>query len=125
VDIRREIDGALETAGVDLLEVVNVVADGDPFPDAGDGTLLRRGGRWLHFTTATAAATGVRLAGSDEPTLVTGLDVAAVTSLIAATPSIPHVLGHHGGIGYWMLTGERFAAWSTERPRATRVLPIA
>lgn len=131
VDIRRELDAVLDRVRPARLEVLNLVSESHPFPDADTGTELRRRTHDVRFRSMSWPDLEASLAtlAPQDPVLVTGLGSEEVRRLAPPVQALPHLVGYHGGIGFWLLLGPMAAVngaeWTQARARPRGFPPVA
>ena len=129
VDIRRELDDLLDAAAAagapaaPPLLVLNAVAAGRPFGDDPEGTRLRRRS---HDVEVAALPLGglrdrLRVLPDGASALVTDIGTDDLATLAADVAGREHVVGYHGGFGYWVLLGPLVRSaptrWASRRAR--------
>lgn len=119
-DIRLDLDEVLARTGTTALQIINVVRDGDSFPDLPGGTRLPRRQAEVVCSTVTPEALGDR-AFRDQPTLVTGLQLSDLARMEVGQDG---VIGVQYDLGYWLLSGVPGAAetWTSPQARPARLL---
>lgn len=102
-DPRWDVDLIGSQLDGDLLHIHSVTSDAEPFPDPPEGTILRRRGYDVSFTSGPLEACLTGLGGKN--TLLTNLHEHHLASLETQHRDGPYVVGYDEAVGFWAVSG--------------------